>query len=68
VGLYGASQPASSPGVGLALAPFQQQQQQQAPQWHNLVTKDNKPIARSTVWDEIQPQGQAYLLEIEYVS
>ena len=67
-----ASQPASSPGLGLALAPFgqqqqQQQQQQQASQYHTLVTKDNKPVVRSTAWDEMQPQGQNYLLEIECV-
>ena len=36
-----------------------------ASQYHTLVTKDNKPIARSTAWDGIQPQGQSYLLEIE---
>lgn len=65
-----AAQPASNPGSGLALAPFgqqQQQQQQQGSQYHTLVTKDNKPIVRSTAWDEIQPQGQHYLLNIEYV-
>ncbi len=69
-GLFGASQPASSPGLGLALAPFGQQQQQQQqciPQYQSLVTKDNKPIVRSTAWDEIQPQGQNYLLAIECV-
>ena len=61
-----ASQPVNNPGSRLALAPYGQQQQQVS-QYHTLVAKDNKPIVRSTAWDEIQPQGQHYLLDIEYV-
>ena len=30
-----------------------------------LVTKDGKPLTHSTKWDDISPQGQHYLLELE---
>jgi hypothetical protein len=29
------------------------------------VTKDGKPLSHSTKWEDISPQGQAYLLELE---
>ena len=61
-----------------ALAPSQPQQQfgmgssfgasaQQRPQHPQLLTKDNRPIAHSSNWDELNPQSQQYLLELEKV-
>ena len=32
-----------------------------------LMTKDNRPIAHSTKWDDLSPQAQQYLLQLEYV-
>lgn len=32
-----------------------------------LVTKDNRPITHSTKWEELSPQAQQYLLELEKV-
>lgn len=29
------------------------------------MTKDGKPLTHSTKWDDISPQGQHYLLELE---
>lgn len=30
-----------------------------------LLTKDGKPLSHATKWEDISPQGQAYLLELE---
>ena len=46
---------------GSIMGQGQQQQQQQ------LLTKDNRPIAHSSAWDDLSPQAQQYLLELEYV-
>jgi hypothetical protein len=32
-----------------------------------LMTKDNRPIGHSTKWDDLSPQAQQYLLQLEYV-
>jgi hypothetical protein len=47
------------------LAPQQQQQQQQPAHYQVLITKENKPLVHSTAWDDIHPEGQKYLLELE---
>lgn len=43
----------------------QQQLQQQQQQQQQLVTKDHRPVTHSTVWDDLAPQAQHYLLELE---
>ncbi len=40
---------------------------QQRPQHPQLLTKDNRPIVHTTNWDELSPQSQQYLLELERV-
>ena len=50
-------------GSSIMAGQGQQQQQQQ----QQLVTKDNRPIAHSSAWDDLSPQAQQYLLELEYV-
>ncbi len=63
-GLFGQQPPAQS--NALALIPSQQAQQAQASaQYQVLITKENKPIVHSTAWDDIHPEGQKYLLELE---
>ncbi|CAL8467152.1 g6688 [Coccomyxa elongata] len=63
-GLFGQQQPAQF--NALALIPSQQAQQAQASaQYQVLITKENKPIVHSTAWDDIHPEGQKYLLELE---
>jgi hypothetical protein len=32
-----------------------------------LLTKDNRPVAHSSKWEDLSPQAQQYLLELEYV-
>ncbi len=65
----GANQPQQQPGL-FGIQPQQQpQQQQQGPQLQSssaaLTTKDGKPLSHATKWEDISPQGQAYLLELE---
>ncbi|KAK9916411.1 hypothetical protein WJX75_002273 [Coccomyxa subellipsoidea] len=63
-GMFG--QPAPAPSNPFALPPVPQAQQQQpSAQYQVLVTKENKPILHSTAWDDIHPEGQKYLLELE---
>ena len=50
-----------APGIG---GTFQNQQQAN----QQLLTKQNRPISRSTNWDELSPQAQQYLLDLEYVT
>lgn len=69
-GLFGQQQqqaPSTGGAFSFALAPQQQQQQGQGQplQYHVLITKDNKPVQHSTAWDDIHPEGQKYLLELE---
>jgi hypothetical protein len=45
----------------------QQQQQQQQQAAGQLVTKDNRPLTHSTKWDDLSPQAQQYLMELEKV-
>jgi hypothetical protein len=33
-----------------------------------LSTKEGRPLTHATKWDDISPQGQAYLLELECVT
>lgn len=54
--------PAGNPGAG---GTFQNQASAQAHQ--QLITKDNRPISLSTNWDDLSPQAQQYLLELECV-
>lgn len=63
-GLFGQQQPAQPNAFALTLA-AQAQQQQAQPQYQTLITKDNKPILHSTAWDDIHPEGQKYLFELE---
>lgn len=62
--LFGQPAPAQSNPFALTPVP-QAQQQQPSAQYQVLVTKDNKPILHSTAWDDIHPEGQKYLLELE---
>lgn len=65
--MFGQQTPAQS--NALALIPSQQAQQAQASaQYQVLITKENKPIVHSTAWDDIHPEGQKYLLELECAS
>lgn len=43
------------------------QNQQTAGGSMQLLTKDNRPIAHSSKWDDLSPQAQQYLLELECV-
>ena len=66
----GASQPQQQAGLfGIQPQQQQQQQQQQGGQLQSssaaLTTKDGKPLSHATRWEDISPQGQAYLLELE---
>ena len=64
-GTQQAQQQQQQPGL-FGLQPQQQQPQQQLQQSSTaLVTKDGKPLSHSTKWEDISPQGQAYLLELE---
>jgi hypothetical protein len=45
----------------------QQQQQQQQQAAAQLVTKDNRPLTHSTKWDDLSPQAQQYLMELEKI-
>lgn len=40
---------------------------QQRPQHPQLLTKDNRPMVHSSNWDELNPQSQQYLLDMEKV-
>ncbi|GAB4820454.1 hypothetical protein N2152v2_007500 [Parachlorella kessleri] len=43
----------------------QQAAQQQQQQLAALVTKDSRPLTHTTKWDDLSPQEQQYLLELE---
>lgn len=43
----------------------QQQQQPQGGTFPQLMTKDNRPIAHSTKWEDLSPQAQEHLLQLE---
>ena len=74
-----ASQPQSGNALALAAQPGQQLQSQQHQQLQQLqqhslyaaaaqyVTKQNQPLTHRTQWDDIGPNGQSNLLEIECV-
>lgn len=55
-----------NPGTGTGIGgTFQGQPATQGTQ--QLLTKDNRPIAHSSNWDDLNPQAQQYLLDLEYV-
>lgn len=39
----------------------------QRPQHPQLLTKDHRPIAHSSNWDDLSPQAQQYLLDLEKI-
>lgn len=65
--LFGQSSFQSFGGVrpGFGQQPPQQLQQNTAAQ--QLLTKDNRPIAHGTKWEDLSPQAQQYLMELECV-
>jgi nucleoporin p58/p45 len=64
--LFGATQTTSLFGAPQQTQQqLQQQQQQQAAA--QLVTKDNRPLTHSTKWDDLSPQAQQYLMELEKI-
>ena len=69
---FGATQPQGAFGSTFSGAAFggqpQQQQQQQQQVSGALSTKEGRPLTHATKWDDISPQGQAYLLELECVT
>lgn len=52
--------PSAPSGIGGAYQNQAQVQQQ-------LLTRENRPISLSTNWDDLSPQAQQYLLDLEYV-
>ena len=67
---FGAAQPQGAFGSTLSGAAFGAQPQQQPQQQQvsgALSTKEGRPLTHATKWDDISPQGQAYLLELECV-
>jgi hypothetical protein len=69
---FGTAQPQGTFGSTFSGAAFgaqpQQQQQQQQQVSGALSTKEGRPLTHATKWDDISPQGQAYLLELECVT
>jgi hypothetical protein len=69
---FGASQPqgafgSSFSGGAFGGQPTQQLQQQQQQVSGALSTNEGRPLTHATKWEDISPQGQAYLLELECV-
>jgi len=60
--LFGATAGPSLFGGGQVTAAQPQHAQHAIPQ---LVTKENRPVTHSTKWDDLSPQAQQYLLELE---
>lgn len=62
--LFGAPSPAATPSL-FGGSPQQQQQQQST--GTALITKDGRPVTHSTKWEDLSPQAQQYLQELEKI-